>query len=71
MCIIYRKRLKYCYFNSSQSPDLTEAGIATLGQIIGKLLQFELSSSASAREVLNGPWFDQKTARIRIHPKQI
>lgn len=39
--------------------DLTREDIARLGQIIGKLLQFEPSARASARQVLDDPWFNE------------
>lgn len=51
--------LEELYFGSPQSPDLTREDISRLGQIIGRLLMFEPSARASARQVLDDPWFDQ------------
>jgi hypothetical protein len=51
--------LEEVYFDGPQSPDLTREDIARLGQIIGKLLQFEPSARASARQVLDDPWFNE------------
>ncbi|CAI7596318.1 unnamed protein product [Penicillium glandicola] len=49
--------LEEVYFDSPQSPDLTREDVARLGQIIGRLLLFEPSKRASAREILDDPWF--------------
>ncbi|KAJ5484559.1 hypothetical protein N7453_012027 [Penicillium expansum] len=51
--------LEELYFDSSQSPDLTREDIVKLGQIIGSLLPFEPSARASAKQVLDDPWFDE------------
>ncbi|KAJ6009042.1 hypothetical protein N7522_004058 [Penicillium canescens] len=51
--------LEEVYFDGPQSPDLTREDIAKLGQIIGKLLQFEPSARASARQVLDDLWFNE------------
>jgi serine/threonine protein kinase len=51
--------LEELYFDGSQRTDLTREDIARLGQIIGKLLRFEPSARASARQVLDDPWFNE------------
>ncbi|OQE05541.1 hypothetical protein PENVUL_c023G08309 [Penicillium vulpinum] len=51
--------LEEVYFESPQSPDLTRDDIARLGQIIGRVLLFEPSARASARQILEDPWFDE------------
>ena len=50
--------LEELYFDSPHSPDLTKEDIARLGQIIRSLLLFEPSARASAKQVLEDPWFD-------------
>ncbi|KAK9369431.1 kinase-like domain-containing protein, partial [Lipomyces kononenkoae] len=49
--------LEEMYFDCERNEDLTKEDIVKLGQIIGKLLRFEPSTRASAREILNDPWF--------------
>ncbi|CAI7577538.1 unnamed protein product [Penicillium discolor] len=51
--------LEELYFDSPHSPDLTREDIARLGKIIGSLLLFEPSARASAKQVLDDPWFDE------------
>jgi hypothetical protein len=51
--------LEEVYFDGPQSPGLTREDIARLGQIIGTLLQVEPSARASAKQVLDDPWFNQ------------
>ncbi|ODH48991.1 hypothetical protein GX48_04924 [Paracoccidioides brasiliensis] len=51
--------LEEVYFEGMESSNLTREDIVRLGQIIGKLLQFELSVRASARQVLDDPWFNE------------
>ncbi|EGC43880.1 protein kinase [Histoplasma capsulatum var. duboisii H88] len=51
--------LEEVYFEGLKSPDLTREDIVRLGQIIGKLLKFEPSARASARQVLDDPWFNK------------
>ena len=51
--------LEEVYFDSPQNPDLTREDIAKLGQIIGRLLCFEPSARASARQVLEDPWLNK------------
>ncbi|KGO77099.1 hypothetical protein PITC_024550 [Penicillium italicum] len=51
--------LEELYFNSAQIPDLTRQDIVRLGRIIGKLLRLEPSARASAKQVLDDPWFDE------------
>lgn len=51
--------LEEVYFDVPQKPDLTRDDVARLGEIIGKFLRFEPSARASARQVLNEPWFSE------------
>lgn len=51
--------LEEVYFDCALRPDLTREDIVRLGQIIGRLLRFEPSARASAREVLDNPWFSE------------
>ncbi|KAJ5430932.1 hypothetical protein N7445_008664 [Penicillium cf. griseofulvum] len=50
--------LEEVYFDSPR-PDLSHNDIVRLGQIVGKLLYFEPSARASAKQVLDDPWFDE------------
>ena len=49
--------LEDVYFDGERREDLTGEDIAKLGQIIQKLLWFELSTRALVSEILNDPWF--------------
>ncbi|KAL1858582.1 hypothetical protein Plec18167_003547 [Paecilomyces lecythidis] len=49
--------LEEMYFDGERKEDLTREDIIKLGKIIGKLLRFEPYSRASAREILDDPWF--------------
>lgn len=51
--------LEEVYFEGRQVPDLTRGDIKRLGEIIGSLLCFEPSARASARQILNNPWFNE------------
>ncbi|KAJ5824273.1 hypothetical protein N7447_006613 [Penicillium robsamsonii] len=51
--------LEEVYFDGPLSPDLTREDIVRLGQIVRRLLHFEPSVRASARQVLNDPWFNE------------
>lgn len=51
--------LEEVYFDGSQNSDQTREDIARLGQIIGKLLHFEPLARASARQILDDPWFNE------------
>ena len=51
--------LEEVYFDGSRRQELTREDIVRLGQIIGRLLKFEPSARASAREVLDDPWFNK------------
>lgn len=50
--------LEDMYFDGERKEDLTKEDIAKLAQIIGKLLRFEPSTRASAKEILDDPWFN-------------
>lgn len=49
--------LEELYFDSERSTDLTKEDIVKLGQLLGKLLQFEPAKRVSVREILDDPWF--------------
>ncbi|KAJ5513374.1 hypothetical protein N7463_002926, partial [Penicillium fimorum] len=49
--------LEELYFMSDRKAELSEDDIVQLGGIIGKLLRFEPSTRASAKEIFNDPWF--------------
>lgn len=51
--------LEEVYFDSPLSPDLTREDIVRLGRIVGRLLHFEPSARASAKQVLDDPWFNE------------
>ena len=50
--------LEEVYFDGRRTPDLTREDIMRLGGIIGSLLCFEPSARASARQILDDPWFN-------------
>lgn len=49
--------LEEMYFDGERKETLSREEIVQQGEIIGRLLRFEPSSRASAREMLNDPWF--------------
>jgi serine/threonine-protein kinase SRPK3 len=49
--------LEKVYFDGARKQNATPEVITRLGQAIGKLLYFEPCARASAREVLDDPWF--------------
>ena len=51
--------LEELYFDGRGTSDLTREDIRRLGEIIGSLLYFEPSSRASARQILDDPWFTE------------
>lgn len=51
--------LEEVYFDGRRTPDLTREDITKLGEIIGRLLCFEPSARASARQILDDPWFNE------------
>lgn len=51
--------LEEMYFDGRLSPDLRREDIVRLRQIVGRLLHFEPSARASARQVLDDPWFNE------------
>ncbi|KAF7715949.1 Uncharacterized protein PECH_004628 [Penicillium ucsense] len=51
--------LEEVYFDGRRTPDLTREDITRLGEIIGRLLCFEPSARASARQILDDPWFNE------------
>lgn len=51
--------LEEVYFDGRRTSDLTREDIMRLGKIIGRLLCFEPSARASARHILDDPWFNE------------
>ncbi|PYI06038.1 serine protein kinase [Aspergillus sclerotiicarbonarius CBS 121057] len=49
--------LEEMYFDGERKEDLTREDVSKLGRILGRLLRFEPYSRASAREILDDPWF--------------
>lgn len=56
--------LEEVYFDGHGTPDLTREDIRKLGEIIGSLLYFEPSKRASARQILDNPWFNESVPNI-------
>ena len=50
--------LEQMYYDSVRKNDMTKEDIRILGGLIAKLLHFEPSKRASAKEVLSDPWFN-------------
>lgn len=50
--------LEEVYVENPRSSDLTNGDIVRLGRMIGQLLHFEPSARASARQILDDPWFN-------------
>ena len=48
--------LEETYFDEDKKQDLTRQDIKTLGRIVARMLRFEPSTRASAREILDDPW---------------
>lgn len=51
--------LEEVYFDGRRTPGLTREDITRLGEIIRSLLCFEPSVRASARQILDDPWFNE------------
>ena len=51
--------LEEVYLDGVECPDLTAEDIARLGHLIGRLLRFEPPTRASARQILDDPWFKE------------
>ncbi|KAL4907061.1 hypothetical protein BDW74DRAFT_190048 [Aspergillus multicolor] len=45
------------YFDGERNEDMTRENMVQLGRIIAKLLRFEPAARASARDILDDPWF--------------
>lgn len=56
----FQEWLEEMYFDSDRKETLSREDIVQLGEIIGRLLRFEPSSRASARDILDDPWFDNQ-----------
>lgn len=55
--------LEEVYFDEEAHADFTRQDILKVGQLIGKLLRFEPSARASARDLLQDPWFMDEDAQ--------
>ena len=49
--------LEETYIDEDKKQDLTTQDIKMLGGIVARMLRFEPSTRASARVILNDPWF--------------
>ena len=49
--------LEETYFDEDKKQDLTTQDIKMLGGIVARMLRFEPSTRAPARDILNDPWF--------------
>jgi len=49
--------LEEMYFDGERNEDLTREDMVKVGELVRKMLRFEPSSRASAREILQDPWF--------------
>ncbi|KAF2789430.1 hypothetical protein K505DRAFT_253397, partial [Melanomma pulvis-pyrius CBS 109.77] len=49
--------LEEMYFDGERNEDLTREDILKVGELVGRMLRFEPSMRASAREILQDPWF--------------
>jgi serine/threonine-protein kinase SRPK3 len=52
-----QKWLEETYFDGDRREDLTRDEIGQLGVLLRRLLRFEPSTRASAREIAQDPWF--------------
>ena len=50
--------LEEVYFDSDRDKSFTREDICKIGELLRKLLRLEPSKRASAREILEDPWFD-------------
>lgn len=51
--------LEELYFDERRTPDLTRDDIGSLGKLIARLLCFQPSARASAKQILDDPWFNE------------
>lgn len=51
--------LEKCYFDKDRNTELSREDIIKVGALIQKMLRFEPSARASAREILQDPWFNE------------
>lgn len=52
--------LEEVYFDGERSEDLTREDIVKVGALVRRLMRFEPSARASAREILEDPWFEDR-----------
>ena len=45
------------YFDGERNKDLTREDILKVGELVRRMLRYEPSMRASAREILQDPWF--------------
>jgi len=51
--------LEKCYFDKDRNGDLSREDIIKVGALIQRMLRFESSARAWAREILQDPWFNE------------
>jgi serine/threonine protein kinase len=49
--------LEETYFDGEREEDLTREDIIKVGELVRRMLRFEPSDRASAKEILQDPWF--------------
>lgn len=52
--------LEEMYFDGERNEDLTRKDILKVGELVRKMLRFEPSMRASAREILQDSWFKRE-----------
>jgi serine/threonine-protein kinase SRPK3 len=52
--------LEEMYFDGERSEDLTRSDIHKVGELVRRMLRFESSMRASAKEILEDPWWQQE-----------
>lgn len=52
--------LEETYFDGDRNEDLTREEIMKVGALLRRLLLFEPSTRASAQEILQDPWFNER-----------
>lgn len=51
--------LEEVYYDGEREVDLTREDVIKVGQLVRRMLRLEPSARASARQVLQDPWFNQ------------
>ena len=52
--------LEEMYFDGERNEDLTRKDILKVGDLVRRMLRFEPSARASAREILQDSWFERE-----------